>query len=482
MVNFVLAGHDFGYEVQTAIQIFFPNRHYYPAVSVPPEGMVVKSVYTENSAEACLFIDGAPVAESVLDHSADISEKDKKHIIKEAVFNVLSKFTGYTPKWGMITGVRPAKTASELSAEGLSDREILEYFTGRFRVSEDKAALALKVSRAEKEILEENRPEDMSIYIGIPFCPTRCLYCSFTSYPIDRYAKKADEYIAALSRELRFIAENIKGRRIRSLYIGGGTPTSLSENQFEALIDSVCGNFDTESVEEFTVEAGRPDTITPNKLKAMRKAGVSRISVNPQTMNQKTLDIIGRRHSVEDIKNAFYMARAEGFENINMDLILGLPEEGIEDVENTMLEIESLSPESITVHTLAVKRASRLKENIFSYDLAAADDMDKMINLAAGYAEKMGLEPYYMYRQKAMLGNFENVGYCRRGCQSIYNIEIMEEKQTVIAAGAGGATKLYDPVKNELVRVFNVKSVEDYLARLDEMLVRKVKAFSLNRW
>ena len=231
-------------------------------------------------------------------------------------------------------------------------------------------------------------------------------------------------------------------------------------------------------------ERGKDPRETGKKvaIEAMKKAGVNRISVNPQTMNQKTLDIIGRRHSVEDIKKAFYMAKEEGFNNINMDIILGLPQEKAEDVENTMREIQKLAPESLTVHTLAVKRASRLKENILSYDLTAAEEMESMINISSYYAGKMGLAPYYMYRQKAMLGNFENVGYCKKGMESIYNVEIMEEKQTIIATGAGGATKLYNPDKNQLVRVFNVKSVDDYLSRFDEMIERKEIALSSNKW
>ncbi len=482
MINFILKGHEFENDIQTAIQIFFPNRHYYPAENIAEEGMAVLSVLTDKTAEAYLYIDNKLISESVIEYSENADRKEIKHILKETVFKVFNEFTGYMPKWGMITGVRPAKTASELSAEGMSDKDILEYFKKRFYVSDKKALLALNVSKAEREILASNTDKDLSVYIGIPFCPTRCLYCSFTSYPIDRYAKKADEYIEYLARELDFVKESIKGRNLRSVYIGGGTPTSLSDEQFKRLMEIVSEKFDISQTDEFTVEAGRPDTITYGKLKAMAEANVSRISVNPQTMNRKTLDLIGRRHSVEDIRKAFYMARENGFGNINMDLILGLPEETLADVENTMKEVEKLSPESVTVHTLAVKRASRLKENIYAYDLAAADEMEKMIALSAEYAQKMGLSPYYMYRQKAMVGNFENVGYCKKGMESIYNVEIMEEKQTIVATGAGGATKLFDSDKNMLTRVFNVKSVEDYTSRFDEMIERKRKAFSEVKW
>jgi oxygen-independent coproporphyrinogen-3 oxidase len=234
----------------------------------------------------------------------------------------------------------------------------------------------------------------------------------------------------------------------------------------------ISNNFDVRNI-EFTVEAGRPDTITEKKLSDMKKNGVTRISINPQTMNQKTLDIIGRRHSVQDIKDAFFMARNAGFDNINMDIILGLPDENEKDVENTMIEIKKLAPDSLTVHTLAVKRASRLKENMDKYDFTSVGNMEKMIDISADYAAKMGLKPYYMYRQKAMIGNFENVGYCKEGKECIYNIEIMEEKQSIISAGCGATTKLYIPKTNELKRSFNVKSVEDYLSRYKEMIERK---------
>ena len=482
MINFVLEGHTYAMDVQTAIQIFFPNRHYYNVDEMTKDGAAVKSILTDSRAEAYFYQDGNLKAQGFVNRKENADEKEIKHIVKEAVFKALYSFTGYMPKWGMITGVRPAKTASELSQSGYSDNKIIEYFENRFYVSHQKALLALNVSKAEREILLTNSPLDVSLYIGIPFCPTRCLYCSFTSYPIDKYSKKADEYINKLAEELKFVSGKLKGRRLRSVYIGGGTPTSLNDGQFAKLMENVSEIFDLQNVDEFTVEAGRPDTITKAKLEAMKKAGVNRISVNPQTMNQKTLDIIGRRHSVEDIKKAFYMAKEEGFNNINMDIILGLPQEKAEDVENTMREIQKLAPESLTVHTLAVKRASRLKENILSYDLTAAEEMESMINISSYYAGKMGLAPYYMYRQKAMLGNFENVGYCKKGMESIYNVEIMEEKQTIIATGAGGATKLYNPDKNQLVRVFNVKSVDDYLSRFDEMIERKEIALSSNKW
>ena len=283
-----------------------------------------------------------------------------------------------------------------------------------------------------------------------------------------------DGYLDKLIEEIEFVAGRLDKNKLMTIYIGGGTPTSLNEGQLERLLCVVRNNFSTSLALEYTVEAGRPDTITLEKLEILKKYGVNRISINPQTMNQKTLDLIGRHHTVEDVKTVFQMARKVGFNNINMDLILGLPEETTLDVMHTMKEIYQFNPDSLTVHTLAVKRASRLKEKFDDYTLTEGAFMEEMLDISAEYAKKMDMKPYYMYRQKNMIGNFENVGYCREGKECIYNVEIMEEKQTIIALGAGGTTKVYNRQTNQLTRVFNVKSVEDYTSRLDEMLERKM--------
>ncbi len=471
-MDFILVGHNFENDVQTAIQIFFPNRHYYRADKIPEEGFAVKSVLAQNFVGAYFYINGK-IENEFTENIDSKNDSDFKYYLKKAVFNVLSGFTKYTPKWGMLTGVRPAKLAGELLKSGMGYNEVIECFKQKFYTSHQKAELALNIYNAEREILLRNKPNDISIYIGIPFCPTRCLYCSFTSYPIDY--NKADKYIECLEKELDFIKNVVKSKNICSLYVGGGTPTSLNDKQFEYVMDIINEKFVLNNTKEFSVEAGRPDTITKAKLLSMKKNNVNRISINPQTMNQKTLDIVGRKHTVEDVKNVFYMARENGFFNINMDLILGLPKETIYDVKNTMEEIVKLSPESVTVHTLAVKRASALKEKLYSYNLSEADEMEKMLDICADYSKSIELEPYYMYRQKAMLGNFENVGYCKKGAESIYNIEIMEEKQTIIAAGAGASTKIYYPETDAVERIFNVKSVDDYISRIDEMIERKAK-------
>ena len=314
-----------------------------------------------------------------------------------------------------------------------------------------------------------------SLYIGIPFCPTTCLYCSFTSFPIGKWQGRTELYLNALFREMEYVAEKMRGRVLDTIYFGGGTPTSLSPEDLDAILNKVESTFPMDQVKEFTVEAGRPDSITREKLEVLRKHGITRISINPQTMKQETLDLIGRRHTVEQVKETFRLARELGFDNINMDLIVGLPEEDEEDVRATMEEIKKLGPDSLTVHSLAIKRAARLNMFREKYGNLKITGTQEMIDMTARYAKEMGMEPYYLYRQKNMAGNFENVGYSTPGKACIYNILIMEEKQTIMACGAGTTTKVVFPAENRLERAENVKEVEQYIDRVEEMLLRKEK-------
>ncbi|MEA5084558.1 MAG: coproporphyrinogen dehydrogenase HemZ [Lachnospiraceae bacterium] len=475
MINYILKGHTLGHEVQTIIQVFYANMHYYQSDEIATEGITVVSYLSDTISRAEVYKNGELVAQHEVEYSnIGITPREKKRVIKMALYMCLKELTGYSPKWGMITGIRPAKTVNELFDSGCDQNEARCFLVDKYFASEEKAELTIEVAKAEREILSRNKDGDYSIYIGIPFCPTRCLYCSFTSYPLNQYKKMVDGYLDKLIEEIEFVAGRLDKNKLMTLYIGGGTPTSLNEAQLERLLCVVKNNFATNLALEYTVEAGRPDTITREKLEILKKYGVNRISINPQTMNQKTLDLIGRHHTVEEVKTVFKMAREVGFDNINMDLILGLPEETTEDVVHTMEEIYQLNPDSLTVHTLAVKRASRLKEKFDDYTLTEGALMEEMIAISAEYAKKMDMKPYYMYRQKNMIGNFENVGYCREEKECIYNVEIMEEKQTIIALGAGGTTKVYNGQSNQLTRVFNVKSVEDYTSRLDEMLERKM--------
>lgn len=348
------------------------------------------------------------------------------------------------------------------------------YFT-----SDEKIRLSIEIAQRERQLLSAiDYKNGYSLYIGIPFCPTTCLYCSFTSYPIGKWKERTGEYLEALFREMDYVAEEKRGCTLDTVYFGGGTPTSLSPEDLDVLITRLKKTFDFSTVQEFTVEAGRPDSITREKLQVLKNHGVTRISINPQTMKEETLKLIGRRHTVEDVKERFQMAREMGFDNINMDLIIGLPEEGLEDVRTTMEEVKALAPDSVTVHSLAIKRAARLNTMKEVYKDLKITNTQEMIDLTAQYAREMGLEPYYLYRQKNMAGNFENVGYAAPGKACIYNVLIMEEQQTIIGCGAGTTTKRLFPEENRIERAENVKDVEQYISRIDEMIERKRRLLS----
>lgn len=399
---------------------------------------------------------------------------ETKNKIKRRLYVVLRGLTGRKLPWGTLTGIRPTKIAMTKLDEGMTEDEVYRYMKETYFTSDEKIALSIEIAKRERQLLSAiDYRNGYSLYVGIPFCPTTCLYCSFTSYPIGRWQGRTGLYLDALFKEMDYVAEEKKGHTLDTVYFGGGTPTSLSPEDLDTLIMRLKNTFDFSTVQEFTVEAGRPDSITREKLAVLKKHGVTRISINPQTMKQETLKLIGRHHTVQDVKDCFHMAREMGFDNINMDLIIGLPEEGLEDVRATMEAVKELGPESVTVHSLAIKRAARLNTMKEVYKDLKITNTQEMIDLTAQYAREMGLEPYYLYRQKNMAGNFENVGYAAPGTACIYNILIMEEKQTIIACGAGTTTKRLFPEENRLERVENVKDVEQYISRIDEMIERK---------
>ena len=409
------------------------------------------------------------------------AEKDFKNGFKRFFYNVLSEATGKTLPWGNLTGIRPTKIAYGMLEQGSSDQTILDFYKKNHYVSSEKAALSLEIAKRERELLSRIHYEGgYSLYIGIPFCPTTCLYCSFTSFPIAGYRDLVDKYLDCLIQEMEQTSNAMKGQILDSVYIGGGTPTTLEPRQLDRLLAELKNLFDFSTVQEFTVEAGRADSITEEKLKVLFSYGVSRISVNPQTMKQETLDIIGRRASVEQVEQAFALARRVGFDNINMDLILGLPGELEADVQHTIDRVTALAPDSLTVHSLAIKRASKLNRWIQEKDVAMLHNTDETMTIAADGARRLGLVPYYLYRQKNMSGNFENVGYAKEDKLGLYNILIMEEKQTIVALGAGSITKKVSRKVAEdgnesilIERCENVKEVSQYIERIGEMIERK---------
>lgn len=417
-------------------------------------------------------------------HTEGLAEgPEKKYLkkeLKKQIYRVMHELTKAELPWGALTGIRPTKLIVTMieAAPDVTDEEITSFLKENYYVTDEKAALGIQIARREIKLLEKiDYEEGYSLYIGIPFCPTTCLYCSFTSYPIGAYTKKADDYVTALLKEISYASARFADRKLNSIYIGGGTPTTLEPEQLERLLHAVRDSFDFSHNREFTVEAGRPDSITPEKLAVLLKYGVTRISINPQTMNQKTLDLIGRYHTVEQVKETFQMARSMGFDNINMDFIVGLPGETMEDIRFSMEEVQKLNPDSLTIHSLAIKRAARLNIMREQYKDFTIENNEQIMELCAAAAENMGMTPYYMYRQKNIAGNMENVGYARTGRAGIYNILIMEEKQTIVALGAGSVTKRIYP-DGRIERCANVKDVGQYIDRIDEMIERKENLFA----
>ncbi len=410
------------------------------------------------------------------------SDREYKQRMERKLYDALSDYKGKKLAWGKLSGVRPTKLAMKKMEEGMEKEEFLRWFYETHRVGEEKGRLAWEISEREAKILEKlDTQKGYSLYVGIPFCPTVCSYCSFGSGTWETWESRSDAYLDALCRELEFLGRACKEKRLNTIYIGGGTPTALHARQLKRLLEVIDRQFSQEFLLEYTVEAGRPDSITREKLKLLKEHPVTRISINPQTMQQRTLDLVGRRHTVRQVEEAFLQAREEGFANINMDLILGLPGEEPKDVTDTMRQVERLGPDSLTVHALAIKRAAKLSVQDFGAgEEAFARKMEEMTRISAEAARSMGLHPYYLYRQKNIAGNFENVGYAKVDKAGIYNILIMEEKQSIVAAGAGASTKilLKEAVEQKgkmtnLIRIENSKAIDVYMDRVEEMLARK---------
>ena len=466
------------YDIQALVKSFYPEEQ---VAVLLPESRAEKRRELADKVRIRLVVqeDGADLTvDSGTYHWTGTEVEDSRGSFKRFLYEVLSRETGRSLPWGNLVGIRPTKIAYSLLEEGKSRREIVEHYFREHYTSAEKAELAVDIAERERKLLSGIHYQDgYSLYIGIPFCPTTCLYCSFTSYPIGAYRKLVDAYVDCVTREMEYAAENCRGRILDSVYIGGGTPTTLEPEQLDRLLARLKSLFDFRTVKEFTVEAGRADSITEEKLQVLLRHGVSRISVNPQTMKQETLDVIGRKASVKQVEEAYALARRVGFDNINMDLILGLPGELEEDVQHTIDRVVELAPDSLTVHSLAIKRASRLNQWIQENGVSTLRNTDETMKIAAEGAGKLGLVPYYLYRQKNMSGNFENVGYAREDRPGLYNVLIMEEVQTIVALGAGSITKRLYP-DGRIERCENVKEVAQYIERIEEMIERKRMLFN----
>lgn len=490
MITVQLNRADFEYDIHSLVKAFFPSEEVSVRVGKQETqeeiSFHIVTNYLEDSIEIILECQKDMCSVSEKEEKpeqkrvipVDFSDrKETKNRLKKAYYQMLCEYTKKQLPWGTLTGIRPTKIPMAFLEEGKDEAFIRNFMKETYFGSDEKIDLSIEVAKRELSLLQKLDYENgYSLYIGIPFCPSTCLYCSFTSYPIGMWEKRIDDYLEALEKEIDFTAERFKEKHLNTVYIGGGTPTTLHPKQLKRLIGKIKSSFDLSACLEFTVEAGRPDSITREKLEVLREEGISRISINPQTMNGETLKIIGRHHTVEETARRFSLARELGFDNINMDLIVGLPGETILDVKATMEQIVSLDPDNLTVHSLALKRAARLKMNWEEYQHMTFENTNETIALTADYAKQMDMTPYYLYRQKNMAGNFENVGYAKAGKAGIYNILIMEEVQDIVACGAGAISKRVYP-GGRIERCENVKDLVQYMERIDEMIERKKKLF-----
>lgn len=487
MMKVTLSSPGFSYDVHSLIKAFYPDEDI-KIMSLAedglPEGCDIKIHVSSGDIGDDEHVSGTVTVTSRLSGECITTEEkydnavraQVKSILKRVLYDVLYRATDRTLPWGTMTGIRPTKVPMKMIREGCSDEQIEEHMRSVYLCSDEKINLATAIAHREKSVTDSIGEDSFSLYVGIPFCPTTCMYCSFTSYPIASWSKRVGEYIGAVKRELDFFAGYYKGKKPASIYIGGGTPTTLSADRLYDLLSYIRNVFDLSALFEFTVEAGRPDSITADKLDALYRSGVDRISINPQTMNENTLELIGRRHSTEDVYRAFELSRAAGFDNINTDIILGLPGEDEEHVAYTLEKIKELAPDSLTVHSMAIKRAAGMGRFLDEHPGILCKNTPAMMNMTAECAKDLGLVPYYLYRQKNMAGNFENVGYAREGRYGIYNIVIMEEISDIAAVGAGTISKRVFG-DGRIERCDNVKDVSLYIDRIDDMIDRKKKLF-----
>lgn len=472
-------GHAFDYEMEKLIRLFLPFEKIEVLYTeqVTTNCAVCKVYENEDDivASAKLVLEnGETEFSAVVDKSITDQRKETQHELARQLFYCFEKLMGYRPNWGILTGVRPAKLFLRYCNEyGIEYAE--KFFRNKFLVSEQKLELCKKTIKSEEDIISLSSDNSFSLYLSIPFCPTRCSYCSFVSHSVEKAKDIIPQYVDFLCKELEITAKiaNDLNLRLETVYMGGGTPTTLTAAQLNRVLGTVRENFDMSTVREFTVEAGRPDTIDADKLNAIKQNGVTRISINPQTMNDSVLECIGRKHTAKDTVQAFELARSIGFDNINMDLIAGLPSDTFESFKTTMQEILKLEPESVTVHSLSMKRASTLNTTGQHDEIKAGSEAAKMVEFSRDVLSESGIVPYYMYRQSKTVGNLENIGYAKRGFEGLYNVYIMDETHTILACGASAVTKLKD--SKNIKRIFNFKYPYEYINGFQELISRKTE-------
>lgn len=474
-------GHDFDYEMEKLIRLFLPFEKIevfhteqtdtqYAVCKVCEKGddIIVSAKLTLENGDAEF---SATVCKEIAD-----TRKETRHELARQLFYCFEKLTGYRPNWGILTGVRPAKLFLRYCNEYGSEYAE-NFFKNKFLVSEQKLNLCKKAVAGEENIIKLSTDNSFSLYLSVPFCPTRCTYCSFVSHSVEKAGDIIPQYIELICRELEITAQISQklGLRLETVYMGGGTPTTLDAAQLNRVLGTVRQCFDMSTVREFTVEAGRPDTIDEDKLLAIKQNGVTRISINPQTMNDNVLCAIGRNHTSIDTVKAFKLARKVGFDNINMDLIAGLPTDTFDSFKNTINQILQLDPESVTVHSLSMKRASTLSASVQHSEIYSDKTAAQMVDYSHDVLTKNKILPYYMYRQSKTVGNLENVGYAKAGFEGLYNVYIMDETHTILACGASAVTKLKDNNQKNIKRIFNFKYPYEYISGFSELISRKTE-------
>lgn len=483
MIYIKMNNYAYNKEIFELIRAFYPNNEIMEVDGKPEVGIFIDFTMEKPHGITKVFIDERLVSISNinLDEINICRPKDRTISlgVKKSIFIALELATRKNLPWGVLTGIRPSKIIRSLMEKKVSLDKIKDILTREYMLDKEKANLIIDIAIKQKDYIYPLDRDRFSLYIAIPFCPTRCNYCSFAALPIGKYQSYVDEYIEKLILEIKATSELVKDKKLNTIYIGGGTPTSIPVKSLERIIDTVYNNFKIDNIKEFTVEAGRPETITKEMLKMIKQYNIDRISINPQTMNDKTLKLIGRNHSVEDIIRAYNMARDIEFKTINMDLIVGLPGEDIKDMEYTLNQIFKLDPEYLTIHTLAIKKGSKYGD---SGDKTYLDNVlitENMMDLTKDFCKENEYIPYYLYRQKQILGNLENIGYAKEKHESIYNIAIMEERESIIGLGLGSTSKIYNPQNHKINNILNFKDLKSYLERIDEVIDRKIKGINI---
>lgn len=471
-MNLCNIDHGFNYELEKLCRIFLPHEKINILDRVEEAEIYAVCRFDGRLAAAELSLNGKSFKETAQADESD--EKARELALASCLFKCFVSATDYIPEWGLLTGVRPAKLYSRLlRSQGREETD--RYFREVLFVSEEKISLCAETVEPEEAIVSKNHPDSFSLYLSVPFCPSRCSYCSFVSHSVDKAGKLIDDYVRLLCRELEQTGRIAREQKLRleTVYIGGGTPVAFTAEQLRTVMSAVRENFDLSGISEYTVEAGRPDAIDREKLLAIKEGGATRISVNPQTLNDSVLREIGRNHTAAQTIDAFHLAREVGFDNINMDLIAGLPTDTTESFKKTLDTVLELDPESITVHSLSVKKAANISINDRLPEIDAGRTASEMVRYARKRLTESGVLPYYMYRQSKTVGNLENVGYAKKGFEGLYNVYIMDETHTILACGASAVTKLREPHGNMIERIFNFKYPYEYISRFEEMAARK---------